>query len=255
MPGEGCPSLRRRFGYDETRADPSPFATSIAEPAMIRTLRLQNFKGIRDVEVGLERLTVFVGCNGSGKTSFLEALHYHSRLGAEIARRALNDLRNLRQDGQQIDGILLLRDDDGNQDHKIGLEQARNSVPDLSGRVVIGLAHYKRECWVLNRFVPANDRETALVAELRRELSFDPIIQSHRLTAKLDHELRSAKRVLGELTQHQWEREEACWAQTPLATLRERGGPSGLAAFLAEVADRLVPLFAGRRSAGRPTAL
>ncbi len=41
---------------------------------MIQTLRLQNFKGIRDVEVGLERLTVFVGPNGSGKTSLLQGL-------------------------------------------------------------------------------------------------------------------------------------------------------------------------------------
>jgi len=41
---------------------------------MIRTLRLQNFKGIRDVEVDLERLTVFVGPNGSGKTSILQGL-------------------------------------------------------------------------------------------------------------------------------------------------------------------------------------
>ena len=43
---------------------------------MIRSLRLQNFKGIRDVEVGLERLTVFVGPNGSGKTSILQGLDF-----------------------------------------------------------------------------------------------------------------------------------------------------------------------------------
>ena len=41
---------------------------------MIQSIRLQNFKAIRDVEVGLERLTVFVGPNGSGKTSFLQGL-------------------------------------------------------------------------------------------------------------------------------------------------------------------------------------
>ena len=43
---------------------------------MINTLRLQNFKGIRDVEVGLERLTVFVGSNASGKTSILQGLDF-----------------------------------------------------------------------------------------------------------------------------------------------------------------------------------
>ena len=47
---------------------------------MIRTLRLQNFKAIRDVEVSLERLTVFVGPNGSGKTSFLQGLDLLTQL-------------------------------------------------------------------------------------------------------------------------------------------------------------------------------
>ncbi len=52
---------------------------------MIRTLRLQNFKGIRDVEIGLERLTVFVGPNGSGKTSLLQGLDLLiNRLSREV---------------------------------------------------------------------------------------------------------------------------------------------------------------------------
>jgi len=173
---------------------------------------------------------------------------------ASIARRALNYIRKLREDGQQIDGILLIRDDDGDRDRGVGLEQARNAVPKLSGRVVIGLAHHKRECWVLSGFVSANDRETALIAELRRELCFDPITESHRLTAKPDHMPRSAKRVLGRLTQDQWEREEACWVQTPLDILRQLGGPSGLTAFLAEVKDRLVPLLTQPLSEESPTA-
>ncbi len=162
---------------------------------------------------------------------------------ARIARRALNYLRSVRQDGQQIDGILLIRDDDGDRDRGVGLEQARKAVPDLSDRIVIGLAHHKRECWVLGGFVPVDERETTLVAELRKQLSFDPIIESHRLTAKADHEVRSAKRVLGRLTGDDWDRQAACWEQTPLVTLRERGEASGLAAFLAEVEGRLVPLF------------
>ena len=43
---------------------------------MIRSIRLQNFKAIRGVEVSLERLTVFVGPNGSGKTSILQGLDF-----------------------------------------------------------------------------------------------------------------------------------------------------------------------------------
>jgi energy-coupling factor transporter ATP-binding protein EcfA2 len=41
---------------------------------MIHKVRIQNFKSLRDVSVELERFTVFVGANGSGKTSVLEAI-------------------------------------------------------------------------------------------------------------------------------------------------------------------------------------
>lgn len=37
------------------------------------------------------------------------------------------------------------------------------------------------------------------------------------------------------------DREERCWAQTPLETLRERSAETGLREFLDEVKDRLVP--------------
>ncbi len=49
-------------------------SSKASEPAMIQSVRIRNFKGIRDVEVGLERLTVFVGPNASGKTSILQGL-------------------------------------------------------------------------------------------------------------------------------------------------------------------------------------
>ncbi|MGL5094323.1 MAG: AAA family ATPase, partial [Planctomycetia bacterium] len=41
---------------------------------MIRQVAIKNFKCLRDVTVNLERFTVFVGANGSGKTSFLQAI-------------------------------------------------------------------------------------------------------------------------------------------------------------------------------------
>jgi ABC-type branched-subunit amino acid transport system ATPase component len=47
---------------------------------MIHKVHIQNFKCLRDVSVELERFTVFVGANGSGKTSVLEATH--SAVGA-----------------------------------------------------------------------------------------------------------------------------------------------------------------------------
>src|SRR4051795_7553852 len=42
---------------------------------MICCVHVQNFKSLRDVSIDLERFTVFVGANGSGKSSVLGAIH------------------------------------------------------------------------------------------------------------------------------------------------------------------------------------
>lgn len=46
---------------------------------MINTVAISNFKCLREVRIELERFTVFVGANGSGKTSVLEAIHQAAR--------------------------------------------------------------------------------------------------------------------------------------------------------------------------------
>jgi predicted ATPase len=46
---------------------------------MIQSVEIQNFKNIRHQKIDLERLTVFVGPNGCGKTSVLQAIHYSAR--------------------------------------------------------------------------------------------------------------------------------------------------------------------------------
>ena len=46
--------------------------------SMISIVTVQNFKNLRDITVDLEPLTVFVGANGSGKTSVLDAVNYAS---------------------------------------------------------------------------------------------------------------------------------------------------------------------------------
>jgi predicted ATPase len=42
---------------------------------MITSVHVQNFKNLRDQTITLDRFTVFVGANGSGKTSVLDAIH------------------------------------------------------------------------------------------------------------------------------------------------------------------------------------
>jgi energy-coupling factor transporter ATP-binding protein EcfA2 len=65
---------------------------------MITSVHFRNFKGIQRADVALERLTVIVGPNASGKTSILEGLHFLSRLGTENPAQIFQDeqLRLLR---------------------------------------------------------------------------------------------------------------------------------------------------------------
>ncbi len=54
---------------------------------MIHAVRFRNFKALRDVELDLDRFTILVGPNASGKTSVLEGLHHLTRLAATDPRR------------------------------------------------------------------------------------------------------------------------------------------------------------------------
>jgi hypothetical protein len=162
-----------------------------------------------------------------------------AELDAQQARRALVFVRSK---WPEVDGILLIRDDDRLANRRLGLEQARNAS-SLSSRIVIGLAHTKRECWALAGFEPCNDQEQALLAEIRQELGFDPCARAEELTAIHNHDKRSAQRVLRHLVQGDHDREATCWKQTSLQLLRERGERTGLRQYLQEVEERLVPLL------------
>src|SRR3984957_18557925 len=43
-------------------------------PAMINKVSIRNFKCLRNIQVDLERFTIFVGANASGKSSILQAM-------------------------------------------------------------------------------------------------------------------------------------------------------------------------------------
>jgi hypothetical protein len=164
---------------------------------------------------------------------------------ARAARRALWLVES--HEGQ-VDGVLLIRDDDRQINRRDGLEQARAESP-LSCPIVIGLAHLKRECWVMAGFDPVTSDEEVRLSSLVDELGFDPRTEAHRLTARGDGESRSANRVLWLLTAEVAEREADCWLCAPLATLQARGQQTGLVAYLEEVKAQLVPLFTGHSPA------
>ena len=49
---------------------------------MIHSVRFRNFKALRSVELELDRLTVLIGPNASGKTSVLEGIHHLTRVAS-----------------------------------------------------------------------------------------------------------------------------------------------------------------------------
>jgi len=160
-------------------------------------------------------------------------------LEAGAVRRALLVLR---ASPDPPDAIILLRDDDRETRRRNGFEQARNA-DSRAKQILIGLAHTKRECWVLAAYSPHDESEQRRIAEVRQELGFDPLEHSENLTAKHDHDKRSAKRVLALLTAGDAQREDECCVNADLVLLRNRGNHNGLAAYMREVEERLVPLF------------
>lgn len=140
------------------------------------------------------------------------------------------------------DVVLLIRDSDGFSQRRMGLEQARGER-SWPFRIVLGVAHTKRECWVLNGFEARNAVETAKLVDLRAELGYHPCEKAERLTAQREGAKHDAKRVLRVLCGDSHEREIECWTQTSLETLEVRGEATGLKAYLAEIRERVVPLF------------
>lgn len=171
---------------------------------------------------------------------------------AHTAAKALLLIARRRDDGDDVDAVLLIRDSDGERDRD-GLEQARRYEP-WPFRVVIGLAHTKRECWHICGFEPAGAAEEEVVARLTTELGSGFRRKTESLTAKHDpaNNTRSAKRVLSELTGGDAAREAACLTALPMDELVDRGRNNGLADFLAEVKQHLLPLFGGPPPEARP---
>jgi hypothetical protein len=146
--------------------------------------------------------------------------------------------------------VILTRDTDKERARREGYDQARGAQrwPFV---VIVGVAETKRECWILAGYEPRDDAEREILSRERKELGFDPRSSAEQLTASEDGARRDAKRVLSALTGGDPDREDACLEEPPLALLRQRGARTGLALYLQELEERLVPWF---DPSARPTA-
>jgi hypothetical protein len=173
--------------------------------------------------------------------------HFGGEPALEDARTAWYALQCFVAEDPQPAAVLLVRDSDGKLDERArGLKQAHDDR-SWPFPVILGVAHTMRECWVLAAFVPEDKGEKIALAELRKELGFDPTLRSDQLDATKETSKKSPKRVLSRLTGDDLDREEQCWAGPGVDHLRARGEKNGLSAFLRELQEKLVPVFDGKR--------
>lgn len=124
-----------------------------------------------------------------------------------------------------------------------GLDQARREAKALlgDGALAVGVADPNREAWVLAGFVPEGPEEQRRLDELRQRLGFWPNETPERLTAQDEHAKGHTKPVLRALVGDDPAREARCWTDAPFDNLLRRGAGCGLAAFLGEVGQELLP--------------
>lgn len=175
--------------------------------------------------------------------------------GALMARTFFQVVRELVQRGNKVDAVLFVWDmDDQGNDRRRGLNQARDEARKfMPFGIVLGCPDPMKEAWVLAGFEPTTDAERSELAQLRQELGFNPCEEAHRLEAKQEQAKRNPKRVLDALTGGDSERESLCWTSAPLDRLMARGKFNGLAEFLGEVEQTLLPILTGA-PVGAPAA-
>ncbi len=172
--------------------------------------------------------------------------HFQGEPGFPDAAAARKAMAYIRHVFGAVHAIVLIRDRDDQPERLNGLQQARDASHSPT-RIVIGLANIERESWVLSGFLPQSEDEGSRLEAERRELGFNPCTHPHDLTAgKSDLAKKSPKRMLAILTSGDHEREAACWQNTSLSVLRERGRENGLTDYLKEIERHLVPLVTGR---------
>jgi hypothetical protein len=134
---------------------------------------------------------------------------------------------------------VLARDLDGYRERREGIDQVRDGLR-WPFKIVIATPEPEIEGWLVSGFVPSNDAERARLEQVRRDLSFDPTLQSHRLTSHPNTAATDTKRVLSRLCEDDPDREQACLAH---AVIHQRGELNWARAFLDEVAQHMLPSF------------
>lgn len=171
--------------------------------------------------------------------------HFDGRPGEPDAAAARKALAVILRQLSNVDAVILIRDADNQPERLKGMAQAREVFRNDVKQIVLGVAIPERESWVIVGFDPdpKDVNELERLEAVRKRIGFDPRLRSHELSGT-----RDAKQVLRDLTNGIVDRQQRCWTEPPLKVLRERGQENGLADYLQEVEQRLVPLIVGDSS-------
>jgi hypothetical protein len=92
--------------------------------------------------------------------------HFDGKPGLPDAAAARRAIRLIHLAIPDAKAVLLLRDSDNDMERRKGIEQARQASK-LPLTVIVGVAHAKREAWVLAGWDPRDEHERATLQDIR----------------------------------------------------------------------------------------
>lgn len=147
-----------------------------------------------------------------------------------------------------FDAAVIARDTDGQPSRREGARQALADVErrvGLQRPIVFAHPDPEAEAWFVAGFQPESEKERQLLADERTRLGYDPTRAPQRLTSKRQSDSADAKPVCSTLTGGSAERRSRCCSDLPLAAWTERAAEAGLADFLRDIDEKIVPAMGG----------
>lgn len=156
---------------------------------------------------------------------------------ASMAFKAARAAQSLTQPPELL---VLSGDTDGAIDPTLYFEEGLR-MADYNEPSVCANIHRESEAWLIAGFVPQNNAEREALQRACDTLEFDPTLQPERLLSNVSGDERDCKRVARTLFDPSGgfslrnPRVQACWSDTPLALLEERGERAGIKNFIEQV--------------------
>lgn len=165
-------------------------------------------------------------------------LHGKHGPAALVVRRALLALLDCVEAGTHPapDVVFIAMDVDRCRERVEGMREELRERPPRRP-VILALPDPESEAWMVALFEPRDGAAGKVLEELRRELSFDPSAEPHRLSSTARDSPRDAKRVRARLLGGDW---RAALSPVDFGRAERVGGACGLADLVREIDATIV---------------